>query len=121
MSWLKSWVEQRFEWLDGALEYTVSGVNDVRAEMLISVKPYPNPFDRQLNFEYTLSRPAAVAIDVYDALGRSVASVRAEHMEAGTYSATCEQSTLSQGLYFYRVKVDGQVAASGQLSKGTPK
>jgi hypothetical protein len=119
VDWFKSWVSERFAWLDQSLEYAITGVDDVAAETLITVKPYPNPFVDQLSFDYTLARPATVAINVYDALGRLAETIHATHLEAGSYTAASEQQSLAPGLYFYRVTVDGQPCVSGQLSKGS--
>jgi hypothetical protein len=116
VNWLKSWISQRMTWLDENLEFVISGVDDLPGEKLITVNAYPNPFDDELAFDYTLTRPGEVGIELYDGLGRTVERFEQLHSSAGTYSTTAHP-VLAAGLYFYRVTVDGKLSAGGHLDK----
>jgi hypothetical protein len=71
---------------------------------------YPNPFNPSTEMSFVLARPALVSLRVYDLLGREVATVVNEQLQAGTHHRGFEASHLASGIYFYRLKTNGQMA-----------
>jgi hypothetical protein len=65
---------------------------------------YPNPFNAQTIISYDLPKEANVKLEVYDLLGRKVATLTEGMQEAGTHQADWDGSGVSSGLYFYRLK-----------------
>ena len=53
---------------------------------------------------YELPEASAVKVQVFDMLGRVVATVVNERKEAGIYEAVFNASSLSSGTYFYRLQ-----------------
>lgn len=70
---------------------------------------YPNPFNPSTSIRYHVSRPGRVALRVYDASGRLVATPvsEADH-RSGTYTANWNADGVSSGTYFYRLEVNGR-------------
>ncbi|MBK8565760.1 MAG: VCBS repeat-containing protein [Saprospiraceae bacterium] len=69
---------------------------------------YPNPFTDHLHLRFTLPRPMAVSISLYDALGREVrALVVEQQMGAGEHVMGWEEKGLAPGVYLVRVWADG--------------
>jgi hypothetical protein len=69
---------------------------------------YPNPFTDHLHLRFTLPRPMAVSISLYDALGRQVrALVVEQQMGAGEHVMGWEEKGLVPGVYLVRVWADG--------------
>lgn len=72
---------------------------------------YPNPFNPATNITFTLARPEEVSLRVYDAVGRTAATLisgdlyasgRHEFLfNAGTYG-------LNSGVYFYELRTNGR-------------
>jgi len=60
------------------------------------------------NIVYSLSRRANVQLDVYDVTGRLVKSVLNSTQTAGRYKAVEDFSTLTNGVYFCKLTVDGE-------------
>jgi hypothetical protein len=58
---------------------------------------------------YSLHLPSKVSLKVYDALGREVAVLVDEQKVAGRYSVQFNASSLSAGIYFYRLEADSFV------------
>lgn len=64
---------------------------------------YPNPFNPSTTINYELPESGQVTLKIYDLLGKEVATLVNEKMEAGRYSATFNGSALSSGMYFYKI------------------
>ena len=65
---------------------------------------YPNPFNPTTTIHFDLDRDADVSIEVYDMLGRHVASLIHEYKRAGRHTAAFDGSRLSSGTYYYKMK-----------------
>jgi subtilisin family serine protease len=64
---------------------------------------YPNPFNPTTTISYQLPAFSTVVLKVYDVLGREVATLVNEKKAAGKYSTTWNASSMSSGVYFYRL------------------
>jgi len=51
-----------------------------------------------------LPKEADVKLEIYDLLGRRVATLAEGHQEAGTHQVVWNGSSVSSGIYFYRLK-----------------
>ncbi len=65
---------------------------------------YPNPFNPTTVFTYQLPTTCHVRFDVFDILGRTVATLVNEKKSAGNYSLEYNASRLTSGVYFYRIQ-----------------
>lgn len=87
----------------------VSGVvtGDTRANAF-SLDNAPNPFNGNTMISYTLPTSASVSLTVTDASGRDVATlIGDERQAAGNHSVEFDAATLSNGVYFYTLSVNG--------------
>ena len=64
---------------------------------------YPNPFNPTTTLPFSLERGMHVRLTVYDLLGRVVATVVDGTLSAGSYAVPFDASTLSSGVYLYRL------------------
>lgn len=64
---------------------------------------HPNPFSAATKVAFELGRPSAVALRVYDALGREVKAVSERTFGAGAHAITVSAAGLANGLYIYRL------------------
>jgi hypothetical protein len=65
---------------------------------------YPNPFNTLTIISYDLAKEADVSLEIFDLLGRKVATLTEGMQEAGTHKAKWDGSGVSSGLYFYRLR-----------------
>jgi photosystem II stability/assembly factor-like uncharacterized protein len=65
---------------------------------------YPNPFNPVTTIQYELPRPGVVRLAVYDVTGREVSVLVNENQSAGTYESTFNGSSMTSGVYFYRIR-----------------
>ena len=71
---------------------------------------FPNPFSSRATIRYELPRTTDVRLEVYDVLGRRVATLADERQAAGVYDASLQADELSSGVYFYRLQAGSYVA-----------
>ena len=64
---------------------------------------YPNPFNPSTTIKFALPKSEFVKIRVYDMLGKEVATLVNEQLQAGYFEYTFNASNLSSGLYFYKI------------------
>ncbi len=76
---------------------------------------YPNPFNPSTRIEYGVKARGLVTIQLYDVLGRVVATLVNEVKDAGNYAVTFNASALSSGVYFYRYTAGGKTFTKQML------
>lgn len=70
---------------------------------------YPNPFNPTTTIRYTLPKETAVQLSVHDMLGREVKTISNEFKPAGEYEVEFDASSLSSGIYYYRLQAGDYV------------
>lgn len=82
---------------------------------------YPNPFNPGTVIRYQLSVVSEIRLEVFDLLGRSVRLLAAGRQNAGDHTVSWDGrdergAMVPGGIYFYRLKVDGRVAAIRKMA-----
>ena len=65
---------------------------------------YPNPFNPTTVIKFGIPKNSSVKLIVYDILGREVAILVNEKLNAGLYECIFDGTGLTSGVYFYRIK-----------------
>ena len=65
---------------------------------------YPNPFNPATKINYSIPENSHVTIEVFNVIGRRVATLVDREMVPGSYTVNFDASGLSSGLYFYRMQ-----------------
>jgi hypothetical protein len=68
---------------------------------------YPNPFNASTTIVYDVSEAGHVSLAIFDVLGRQVKALVDGEQSAGRYPVSFDASSLSSGIYFYRLQVKG--------------
>lgn len=77
---------------------------------------FPNPFNPSTQIGYALPEQSVVRLDVYDVLGRRVASlINGEMQTAGRYTVSFDAASLASGVYIYRLTAGSQVITKRML------
>ncbi len=82
----------------------ITGADETQpAEFVLDAANYPNPFNPVTTITYQLPEASRITIEVFDILGSRVATLINEYKYAGKYSVRFDASTLTSGLYIYRL------------------
>jgi hypothetical protein len=65
---------------------------------------YPNPFNPTTTITFSIPLKSFITLNVFDLLGREVATIVSEEMSAGNYTRQWNAGNMSSGIYFYRLQ-----------------
>jgi len=69
---------------------------------------YPNPFNASTTIGFALSRAGNIRLEIYDILGREIATLLDDFTQPGEYQITFDASKYPSGVYYYRLQADSQ-------------
>ena len=84
----------------------LTGINPISSDIPNSYslsQNYPNPFNPSTKIKFGVPKSGGVRLVIYDAIGREVATVVNEQLNAGTYEAQWNASNFPSGVYFYKI------------------
>ena len=64
---------------------------------------YPNPFNPSTKIKFGVPKNGEVRLVIYDVIGKEVATLVNEHLNAGTYESEWNASNFPSGVYFYKL------------------
>ncbi|UCC79566.1 MAG: T9SS type A sorting domain-containing protein [Candidatus Zixiibacteriota bacterium] len=97
--------------VDGAVYVVQTGIDTdpaIPGKFELS-QNYPNPFNAQTTIRFVLPKSQDIELTVYDLLGRRIEVLINEYWEAGVHTITFDASSLSSGVYFYRLQAGDAV------------
>lgn len=68
---------------------------------------YPNPFNPSTTIKFSLVTDSKVTLKLFDLIGQEVATILNTDLAAGYHSVVVDASSLSTGVYFYRLDASG--------------
>jgi len=78
---------------------------------------YPNPFNPTTVFSFQLPVFGYVKFNVYDVLGKEIATLVNEEMKPGAYEIQWDASNYPSGVYFYRLEAgDGAFSSTKKMA-----
>ena len=76
---------------------------------------YPNPFNSISVIRYELPEKQIVSLKVYDLLGQDVETLVNTEQTVGVYQIQFDASTLSSGIYFYKLQAGNFVSTKKMI------
>lgn len=70
---------------------------------------YPNPFNPETTIPYSLHETADILLEIYDVMGRRIATLEEGEMRPGLHQPEFDASGLASGVYVYRLMVNGEL------------
>jgi len=96
----------------------VSGVEPIAGaipESFIVEQNYPNPFNPSTTIVFGLPQESRVKLEVFDFLGRHIATLVDEQKQAGRYSVDFNANGLSSGTYLYKLSTQDRVLSKAMM------
>ena len=94
--------ELKTRWEAGEVVGIEDEVNPLPVEFTLE-QNYPNPFNPSTKIVYSVPQQSKISLEVFDVLGRKVASLVNGVQTAGSHTVEFDASHLSSGVYFYRL------------------
>ncbi len=93
---------------DGTVSYSSIIEGEVAAADKVDLSQnYPNPFNPVTVINYQLPVNSFVTLKIYDVLGNEIKTIVNENQEAGTYKIDFDGSSLTSGMYIYKLTANG--------------
>ena len=101
---LKAW---SLNFLIGTTPNSIQNISSEIPKGFSFSQNYPNPFNPTTNIKFNVSKLSDVRIVVYDVMGREVQTLVNQKLQAGMYETSFDGSTLTSGVYFYKLITEG--------------
>ncbi len=85
----------------------ISQISSTVPENFVLYTNYPNPFNPKTIIKFDIAKSSLVTLKIYNLLGEEVSTLVNKNLNAGTYTADFDASSLSSGVYFYRLETEG--------------
>ncbi len=107
------WGYMDFDYIDILIQgVMVSNEQDEKLDIPSDLKlfqNYPNPFNPSTTIGYSIPANSNVLLKVYNSLGQEVSTLVDGKQSAGSYSVTWDASSVSSGVYFYKIFAGSEV------------
>jgi hypothetical protein len=108
ISYLKTWIQNRINWLD----QNMIGVCGLGVDVHMGSDPdhfrlyqnYPNPFNATTTIKFNLATACDVQLGVYDLTGREIRKLLAGKMGTGDHTIHFVADGLPSGVYLYQIR-----------------
>jgi len=87
----------------------IEGNGPSAPERFALLQNYPNPFNAETRIKFYLPQSQNVSLAIYDLLGQKIQTLIDGYGEAGINTVTFDASSLSSGVYFYRLRAGDEV------------
>lgn len=107
-------LQQNADTMETMYSGQVTSVPRTQGELSVSAsyaleQNFPNPFNPTTSIGFRIAQSGEVSLKVYDLLGREVATLVNDKLEAGPHTITFNASGLASGVYAYRLVVGSSV------------
>jgi hypothetical protein len=120
VDFLKTWLTNRLDWLDGEFSKTVTSVEEPASEL--GFQAAPNPFNGEVRLSYKLNQRGNVEVKIHNIQGRLVTSLTdkgklAQKRELIWNGRDASGKEVSAGMYICTLEKEGKVLAKYKVQK----
>ena len=96
------------------------GINSDEKEQIIPKEyslhqNYPNPFNPATTIKFDLPNDGLVQLEIFDILGRRIATLVEEYKTAGSYEQVFNASSLATGVYVYKIQAGSFISSKKMI------
>jgi hypothetical protein len=101
-----------------SFKVTITAITGIEhAERSAGLSNTPNPFRERTTISYDLKNAGVLTLLVHDMNGKTIFQVTNERQVEGKKEFELSGDYLAAGLYVYHILLDGNIVASGKMSK----
>ena len=78
--------------------------NNANPDSYVLHSNYPNPFNPETRISFVLPEAVQTRLIIYNQMGREIARLVNDYLEAGNHRVTWNASNVASGIYFYRLQ-----------------
>ena len=101
----------------------INNNNNFITNNFILFQNYPNPFNTKTKIKFNISNRFPiktfgndrVVLNIYDIMGRKIATILNEILQHKEYEMTFDGSNLSSGIYFYQLTINNEQLATKKM------
>ncbi|MDX1372912.1 MAG: T9SS type A sorting domain-containing protein, partial [Nitrososphaeraceae archaeon] len=97
---------------DGTYEYSNEVEVEITPNKFALFQNYPNPFNPSTVIKFSLPVDAGVTINLFNTLGEKVDAILNRDMSIGHHEVNYNASSLSNGIYYYKITANGKDGSS---------
>ena len=104
--------------LSNKTDTATANPESLASTLIPTLSNYPNPFHGVTNIAYTLAHPSHVTLQLFDAKGRTIATLLNADEPTGTHTLPFNATRLAPGVYAYRIAAtapQGNFTATKQM------
>jgi len=109
----KQFMDTAFRFLEGPV--SIAEQSGPLPDDFLLAPNYPNPFNPSTHISFNLRQPGNVRLEIFDLLGRLIATPLNTHLESGAHAMIWDASGEPSGVYFYRLSTEEGTAASRMI------
>ncbi|PIE78213.1 MAG: hypothetical protein CSA15_09185, partial [Candidatus Delongbacteria bacterium] len=94
------------DWEDAFIYRSIeptTGIDEIAPNTFSLSQNYPNPFNPTTTISFNLPMESDVKLEVYNTKGEMVKNLLNSSMKSGTHSIEFNGSSLSSGVYYYKL------------------
>jgi hypothetical protein len=76
---------------------------------------YPNPFNPTTTIKFDLANDGLITLEIFDILGRRIATLLEEYRTAGSYDQVFNASSLASGVYVYKLQAGDFISSKKMI------
>lgn len=114
INYLKTWTEQRLNWLDRNLEDIVTGIGD-EMDQITEIKLYPNPFNGEVMVELGTSANDPMTFEIYNSVGKIIYATKLNNPGMVWSGKDSSGNIIPPGLYLGVVRVNEKIIYQAKL------
>ena len=96
------------------------GINSEEKEQIIPkeyslYQNYPNPFNPLTTIKFDIPNDGLITLEIFDILGRRIATLINEYRTAGSYDQVFNASSLASGVYVYKLQAGDFISSKKMI------
>ena len=101
VEYLKNWIQNRLIWMDN--EILLNSDKDLVSRTFKLENPYPNPFNPELNINFSIKKRNNVKLEIFNLKGELITELFKGYIDSGSHDFNWRTENIPSGIYFVQL------------------